>query len=325
MSIAVNQSGEFVRPQSSVRNFIKADGSTPYQPEAGRYHLYISYACPWASSAYLALRLKGLEDAISISVVATKMEKTKDDPNDTHSGWWFKTPEEESGCIPDPILNAKTVREVYERLGAQAERFSVPLLVDKKTNTVVNNESSEIIRMFDQEFQDFAKNKDFFLFPQDLESTIAETNEWVYNTINNGVYKCGFATTQEAYDKAVENLFLSLDKADAALSNQRYLCGDRPTFVDFRLFVTLVRFDAVYHHHFKCNRRYISQYPNLHNFVLDIYQLHPVSETVNMDHIRKHYYSSMRHINPTGIIPIGPELHLDAPHDRNRFSNADQK
>eukprot|EP00510_Aplanochytrium_minuta_P009634 CAMPEP_0184058860 /NCGR_PEP_ID=MMETSP0956-20121227/9585_1 /TAXON_ID=627963 /ORGANISM="Aplanochytrium sp, Strain PBS07" /LENGTH=335 /DNA_ID=CAMNT_0026354079 /DNA_START=80 /DNA_END=1087 /DNA_ORIENTATION=+ len=316
------QNGAFVRTETTYRNKISKNQGAEFPPEKDRYHLYVSYACPWASRCLTVRALKGLEDVISLSVVSAVFKKTKpEDEKDTHKGWVFVDEKEEKGAIPDPLNQAKTVREIYENNNDTLGKYTVPILFDKKKNVIVNNESAEIIRMFNDEFNDFAKNPTLDLHPEGLWEEIEEVNSWVYPTnINNGVYKCGFATGQEAYDTAVNALFEHMDKAEKLLSSQRYLCSNTQiTEADIRLFVTLVRFDEVYHGHFKCNKRLLSSYPNLLGHTREIYQLEGVSDTVNMDHIKNHYHRSHPTINPYGIVPAGPNVlkSMQVPHGRD--------
>ncbi len=294
--------GAFVRPETQFRDWVKADGSTSYQPEAGRYHLFVSLACPWAHRTLIVRALKGLNEVIGVSVV---------DPLMREQGWTF--PE------PDPITGSTRLYEVYAKAKPDyTGRVTVPVLWDKKTGTIVNNESAEIIRMLNREF-DALGDPSVDLYPADLAGAIDELNAFVYDRINNGVYKAGFATSQEKYEQAFDALFAALDELDARLSDQRYLFGDRRTEADWRLFTTLVRFDAVYVGHFKCNLRRIADYPNLSGYLRDLYQVPGIAETVNFAHIKRHYYASHTMINPTGVVPKGPALDLDAPHDRERL------
>ncbi len=303
--------GRFVRKQSRFRNWITADGSAGptgeggFTAEAGRYHLYVSHACPWAHRTLIFRVLKGLEGKISLSVVNWFMGK---------DGWTF---EESDGVIPDSVNTAKFFYQVYT--AAQADysgRVTVPVLWDKQRNTIVSNESSEIIRMFNVAFDDVgASSGDYY--PQALRPEIETVNERIFDTLNNGVYKVGFATTQEAYEEAVIPLFETLDWLEERLSRSRYLMGSTITEADWRLFTTLVRFDPVYVGHFKCNLKRIADYPNLSGYVRDLYQKPGVAATVRLDHIKSHYYGSHHSVNPTGIVPLGPELDYSAPHDRS--------
>jgi putative glutathione S-transferase len=308
--------GHFVRQDSRFRNWITADGSPGptgeggFKAEAGRYHLYVSLACPWAHRALIFRALKRLEGAISLSVVHWLMGK---------HGWTF---DDGPGVIPDPIMGAKRLYEVYLRSEpTYTGRVTVPVLWDKQRNAIVSNESSEIIRMLNSAFDAVgAAPGDFY--PADLRETIEGLNARIYNTVNNGVYKAGFATTQEAYEEAVRPLFGTLDMLEEGLAARRYLCGERLTEADCRLFTTLVRFDAVYVGHFKCNVRRLVDYQNLWGFARELYQYPGVAGTVNFTHIKRHYYQSHLTINPTGIVPLGPELDFAAPHGREHLPGA---
>ncbi|MEM9002431.1 MAG: glutathione S-transferase family protein [Cyanobacteria bacterium P01_F01_bin.86] len=302
--------GRFVRQTSQFRNWVTADGSPGpsgdggFKAEPGRYHLYVSYACPWAHRTLILRVLKGLETMISVSVVHWFMGDR---------GWTFEPGED---VIADPLFNAKYLHEIYTHADPQyTGRVTVPILWDKHTQTIVSNESSEIIRMFNTAFDSVgAKPGDYY--PEPLRDEIETLNDRIYNTVNNGVYKCGFATTQAAYEESLKPLFDTLDWLEQRLSNQRYLTGDRITEADWRLFTTLVRFDPVYVGHFKCNLRRIVDYPNLWGYVRNLYQMPGVAETVNFMHIKRHYYQSHETINPTRIVPVGPEIDFKAPHDR---------
>ncbi|ESQ39601.1 hypothetical protein EUTSA_v10000959mg [Eutrema salsugineum] len=316
-----SESGAFVRTASTFRNFVSQDPDSQFPAESGRYHLYISYACPWACRCLSYLKIKGLDEAISFSSVHTIWGRTKE--TDDHRGWVFPDSDTElPGAEPDYLNGAKTVRDLYEIASPNYEgKYTVPILWDKKLKTVVNNESSEIIRMFNTEFNSIAKNPSLDLYPSHLRDTIDETNEWVFNGINNGVYRCGFARKQEPYDEAVNQLYEAVDRCEAILGKQRYICGNTFTEADIRLFVTLIRFDEVYAVHFKCNKRLLREYPNIFNYIKDIYQINGMSSTVKMDHIKQHYYGSHPTINPFGIIPQGPNIDYSSPHDRDRFSS----
>ncbi len=302
-----DQQGQFLRPSTTFRQRITADGSSGFRAEGDRYHLYISLACPWAHRTLLMRQLKGLEDAISLSVV---------DPEMLDEGWVFS---EGPGCIPDTVNGAQYLRDVYLKAEPQfTGRVTVPILWDKQTGTIVNNESREIIRMLDREFGAIARHN-IDLCPPELEAVVDQTIDAIYQPINNGVYRAGFATRQAAYEEAVTELFDALDHWDAVLQNQRYLCGNALTEADLCLFTTLVRFDPVYHGHFKCNLRRIADYPNLGNYLKDLYQQPAIRETCNLDHIKRHYYRSHPKVNPTQIVPKGPIVDWDSPHDRDRF------
>jgi putative glutathione S-transferase len=291
--------GRFLRNSTTFRNWITADGSSGFRAEPNRYHLYVSLACPWAHRTLIMRRLKGLEAIISLSIV---------DPFMGDEGWAFS---DFPGSIPDTVNNAKYLRDIYAKADPQyTGRVTVPVLWDKQTHTIVNNESREIMRMFDREFTDFAKNSVNFC-PEELQETIDRTIDAIYAPINNGVYRAGFAKSQVAYDEAVTTLFKALDDWEGVLGRQRYLCGDRITEADWCLFTTLLRFDAVYYVHFKCNLRHLWDYPNLWKYLKELYQYPGVKETCNLDHIKRHYYQSHPHINPSGIVPIGPTFNLE--------------
>ena len=297
--------GRFVRTQTQFRSWITADGSAGptgqagYKAEADRYHLYVSLACPWASRTLMIRTLKGLEDMISISVVHPLM---------LEHGWTF---EEGEGVIGDPIFQARYLHEVYTAVKPDyTGRVTVPVLFDKKTKTIVNNESSEIIRMLNTAFDDLGAKPGNYVPDQWLEE-IDAVNDFVYHRINNGVYKAGFATKQEVYEEEVASLFAALDQMEERLAGQDYLVGNRLTEADIRLFTTLVRFDAVYFGHFKCNLKPLTAYPKLWAYTKRIYQLPGIAQTVNFDHIKRHYYGSHKTINPTGVIPMGPTLDWD--------------
>lgn len=300
--------GRFLRNPTTFRNKITADGTSGFKAEANRYHLYVSYACPWAHRTLIMRQLKGLENAISISIVHPLMAE---------EGWEFY---DYPDATPDTVNNTKYLRDVYALADSNyTGRVTVPVLWDKQTNTIVNNESREIIRMLDLEFEAIAENK-INLCPEDLKEEIDKTMEAIYNPINNGVYRSGFATSQEAYDEAVTELFAALDHWEQVLGQQRYLCGNILTEADICMFTTLLRFDPVYYVHFKCNIRHLWDYPHLGNYLKDIYQHPGVKETCNFDHIKRHYYTSHPHINPSGIIPQGPIIHCDEPHNRHLFT-----
>ena len=294
--------GRFVRTQTQFRNWITADGSAGptgqagFKAEANRYHLYVSLACPWASRTLMIRTLKGLEDMISISVVHPLM---------LEHGWTF---EEGEGVIGDPIFQVRYLHQVYTAVEPDyTGRVTVPVLFDKKTKTIVNNESSEIIRMLNTAFDGLGAKSGNYVPDQWLEE-IDVVNDFVYHRINNGVYKAGFATKQEVYEEEVTVLFAALDQMEERLAGQDYLVGNRLTEADIRLFTTLVRFDAVYFGHFKCNLKPLTAYPNLWAYTKRIYQLPGMAQTVNFDHIKRHYYGSHKTINPTGVIPAGPIL-----------------
>ena len=306
--------GRFKRDISRFRNWVTADGragpsgASGFQAEEGRYHLYVSYACPWAHRTLIFRKLKGLEDMISVSVVHWYMAE---------NGWTFA---DGDGVIPDPIHDADYMYQVYQAADASyTGRVTVPVLWDKTKDTIVSNESADIIRMFNSAFDGIGATEGDY-YPEDLREEIDDVNARVYTTVNNGVYKAGFATTQAAYEEAVEPLFESLEWLDGRLSTQRYLMGDRITEADWRLFTTLLRFDPVYVGHFKCNRRRIVDFEYLWPYVRDLYQVPGVAETVHMDHIKSHYYCSHDTINPTRIVPVGPDIDYSEPHGRDALS-----
>jgi glutathionyl-hydroquinone reductase len=302
-----DESGKFNRMPTKFRDRVTADGSSGFKAEAGRYHLYVCLACPWAHRSLIMRSLKGLEDAIGLSIV---------DPILSDKGWAFS---QEPGTIPDSVNQAQYLQDIYLKADSKyTGRITVPVLWDKEKDTIVNNESREIIRMFDLEFSDFAK-ADIDLYPTALREIIDKTIDAIYMPINNGVYRSGFATTQKAYEEAVTELFENLDRWESILNSQRYLCGNQLTEADICLFTTLLRFDSVYHGHFKCNLRRIADYPNLWNYLKDLYQHPDIKETCNLDHIKRHYYMSQTQINPTRIVPKGPLINFDETHDRDRF------
>ncbi len=306
--------GRFVRKAPQFRNWITADGSAGpsgdagFKAEAGRYHLYVSLACPWAHRTLIFRALKGLEEMIPISVVHWFM---------ADKGWTFQSGD---GVVADSINNAQYMYEIYtSAMPDYSGRVTVPVLWDKKNNTIVSNESPEIIRMFNSAFDNVgAKAGDYY--PENLRAEIDMLNERIYEPVNNGVYKSGFATTQEAYEEAVVPLFETLDWLDERLATQRYLTGSTITEADWRLFTTLVRFDPVYVGHFKCNIRRIVDYPHLSGYVRDLYQQPGVADTVNMTHIKNHYYASHESVNPSRVIPVGPDIDFMAAHDRARLA-----
>ncbi|KAL3616734.1 hypothetical protein CASFOL_039128 [Castilleja foliolosa] len=316
----MSATGAFVRTPSTFRSWISRDPNSPFPAESGRYHLYISYACPWASRCLAYLKIKGLDKAISFSSVSAKWGRTKE--TDEHMGWVFPASDsEEDGAEPDTLNGTKNVRELYELASINySGKYTVPVLWDKIQKTIVNNESAEIIRMLNTEFNDIAENANLDLYPPHLQPQIDEINDLVYDAINNGVYKCGFAKKQEPYNEAVIKLYEALDKCEEILSKQRYLCGETITEADIRLFVTLIRFDEVYAVYFKCNKRLLREYPNIFNYIKDIFQFPGVSSTVHMEQIKNHYYGSHPSLNPYGIVPHGPNIDYSTPHDRARFS-----
>jgi len=308
--------GKFARKDSHFRNWVTRDGKAGvtgqggFKAEAGRYHLYVSLACPWAHRTLIFRAIKGLEEMISVSVVNSYM---------VDEGWTFKPGR---GVIPDSINHKARMHEIYTlAMPDYTGRVTVPVLWDKQNNTIVSNESADIIRMFNSAFDEVgAKPGDYY--PQALRHEIDEINELVYHNINNGVYRAGFATTQEAYDSAVADVFEVLEQLEEQLTSQRYLVGNQITEADWRLFTTLVRFDAVYVGHFKCNKKRIEDYPALSNYLRDLYQQGDIKTTVDIDYIKAHYYESHETINPTRIIPKGPDLNFERKHDRahNRAS-----
>jgi putative glutathione S-transferase len=306
--------GRFKRDISRFRNWVTADGRagpsgvSGFQAEAGRYHLYVSYACPWAHRTLIFRKIKGLEDFISVSVVHWYMAE---------NGWTFA---DGDGVVADPIHDADFLYQVYQAADSSyTGRVTVPVLWDTTKDTIVSNESADIIRMFNSAFDTIGATEGDY-YPEPLREEIDEVNARVYDTVNNGVYKAGFATTQEAYEEAVEPLFESLEWLDGRLSARRYLMGDQITEADWRLFTTLLRFDPVYVGHFKCNRRRIVDFENLWPYVRDLYQVTGVADTVHMDHIKSHYYASHDTINPTRIVPVGPEIDYSEAHGRDALS-----
>ncbi|AFT78353.1 glutathione S-transferase [Alteromonas macleodii str. 'Black Sea 11'] len=299
--------GKFERQASKFRDNVSNDEDAKYPVESGRYHLYVSLACPWAHRALIFRKLKGLEEHIDVSVVHPEM---------LDNGWEFK---EYPGSTGDKLYGFDYAHQIYTKAKPEiTTRVTVPILWDKQTETIVNNESAEIIRIFNSGFNALTSNDDDY-YPEALRQEIDDINEMVYHDINNGVYKAGFATTQKAYEEAVNALFHALDIVDERLSKQRYLVGSNITEADWRLFTTLIRFDAVYHGHFKCNKKQIADYPNIYGYMKELYQVPGVAETVNFDHIKRHYYFSHTMINPTQIIPVGPEQDLMSAHGRENI------
>jgi putative glutathione S-transferase len=310
------KSGKFERSESQFRNWITRDGSAGpsgeggFKAEPGRYHLYVSLACPWAHRTLIFRALKKLENVISVSVVHHFMGE---------HGWTFLA---EDGATGDELYGSDYLHQIYTRADpSYSGRVTVPVLWDKQRKTIASNESAEIIRMFNSEFDEWGDAK-VDLYPETLRGQIDEINAIIYPAVNNGVYRAGFATRQDAYEEAFERLFETLDTLEARLGQSRYLIGDRMTEADWRLFTTLVRFDPVYVGHFKCNLRRIADYPNLSNYLRDLFQVKGVAGTVDFDHIKSHYYGSHANINPTRIVPLGPEIDLHAAHDRDRFREA---
>ncbi|MCG6235763.1 glutathione S-transferase family protein [Vibrio furnissii] len=292
--------GRFVREDAGFRGWIDNDADAQFAPEPGRYHLYVSLACPWAHRTLIFRALKQLEAYIDVTIVC---------PDMMSDGWQFG--------IPEPLFGHTKLHQVYTQAKADyTGRVTVPVLWDKKTNTIVSNESSEIIRMFNSAFNALTGNEEDY-YPEHLRALIDEWNEYIYPNINNGVYRCGFATTQEAYEEAYESLFAALDKVESHLETHRYLAGNVITEADWRLFTTLIRFDAVYVGHFKCNKKRIADYPHLNGYLKELYQVPGVKETTDFYHIKRHYYFSHTTINPTQIVPVGPDLDLESAHGRD--------
>ena len=299
--------GEFARQDDAFRAWISADGSTPHAPQADRYHLYVSLACPWASRTVIVRQFKGLEDAIGLTVV---------DPIRDEQGWAFR---EGAGSSADPVEGFKFLSEAYALSDPDFRgRVTVPVLWDKELRRIVNNSEDDICRMFNSAFGTLAR-RDVALFPAEIEAAHAHLAQSIYENNNNGVYRAGFATKQSSYEQACRRLFIALDDLEIRLSSRRYLFGSRIVEADWRLFCTLVRFDAVYFGHFKCNLRRIVDYQNLHGYLLDLYQQPGIAQTVNLDHIKRHYYFTHDDINPTRIVPLGPLLDFTRPHGRERF------
>lgn len=300
--------GHFVRWESPFRDLVSRDGSTGFPAEPGRYHLYVSYACPWAHRVLIARRLKRLEDVIPISVVHPEMGE---------ASWHFGQCD---GCTEDHLFASRFLYEVYLRAKPDFTGVvTVPVLFDTRGGRIVNNESSEILRMLNSAFDAWG-DAGVDLYPAPLRADIDAVNADVYDNVNNGVYRAGFARSQAAYDEAFDALFAALDRLEARLASTRYLVGDRPTEADWRLFTTLVRFDAVYHTHFKCNGRRVVDYPNLWGYTRDLYQHPGIADTVRLDHIKRHYYRSHRQLNPRGFVPKGPFIDFTEPHSRARLT-----
>jgi putative glutathione S-transferase len=299
----------FVRQDARFREWVTADGSSGYAAEPGRYHLYVSLACPWAHRTVVVRALKGLQEAIAVSVV---------DPIRDERGWAFR---DVPGATGDRLHDWSYLSEAYVASAPGYDaHVSVPVLWDTRTERIVNNESADIVVMLNEAFDAFATHPELDLYPAELRAEIDELNRVVYETVNNGVYRAGFAPTQEDYDEAVHPLFATLDRLDERLASRRYLVGDRQTLADWRLFTTLVRFDAVYACHFKCNLRRIADYAHLPAYLRDLYQTPGVAQTVDMDHIKRHYYRTHAQLNPSRIVPAGPILDFDAPHGREALA-----
>jgi glutathionyl-hydroquinone reductase len=306
--------GHFVRPPTLFHNWVMSDGSPGpsgkggFAAEADRYHLYVSLACPWAHRTIILRKLKALENVVSMSIVS---------PDMLEDGWTF---DKVTGSSGDDVNGKRKLSEIYLLADAKySGRVTVPVLWDKKTQTIVNNESSEIVRMLNSAFDSFTNVRTDF-YPKSMRAEIDRLNQLIYPNINNGVYRAGFASSQEAYEQAFHNVFDTLEEMEQILSRQRYLVGGGLTEADWRFFCTLIRFDAVYYAHFKCNWRHIYEYANLSNYVRDLYQVPGVADTVSLEHIKRHYYYSQRQVNPTGIIPVGPQLDFTVPHDRAKFA-----
>mgnify|MGYP000064838300 FL=1 len=299
---ATNEEGEFDRQETTFRDWIQDDPDAEYPAESGRYHVYISRACPWAHRVAMVRRLLGLEDDVSLSIV---------EPVRYEDGWEF------SEEYPDPVYGEDYLRDIYTRADPDyTGRVTVPVLWDRERETIVNNESREIMRMLDTEL-DGANGVD--LWPEGYRDAVDQAIDEIYDPINNGVYRAGFADTQAAHEAAIKDLFDALDRWEAVLDEQRFLAGDVFTEADIAMFATLIRFDHVYHTHFKCNRRAIHEYPNLWNYTKEIYQFPGVAETVNLDHITRHYYMSHDDVNPKRLVPSGPDIDFSEPHDRDRL------
>ena len=317
-----NAAGEFQRQEDAFREWISSDGSTPYPAAADRYHLYVSLACPWASRTIIFRKIKGLEDGVGMTIV---------DPFRDEKGWAFRNPDlSKPGSdlkkldqfeSTDPINHFRYLNEAYKATDPKFDaRVTVPVLWDKETKRIVNNCEDDICVMFNRVFNEFAADKDVDLFPKDIEAEHNKLTDFLYENINNGVYRAGFATRQRAYEAACKRLFDALDEIEKRLTNSRYLFGAHIVEADWRLFCTLIRFDVVYHGHFKCNLRRIIDYPNLHGYMLDLYQLPGIAETVSIDHIKRHYYMTQEEINPTRIVPLGPIIDLNTAHGREKLS-----
>ena len=303
-----DDTGEFQREETSFRDWVEANPDAEFPAEAGRYHLYVSLACPWAHRTLITRKLRGLEDAISVSVV---------DPVRIDDGWEFAP--EKPGCTEEPFFGADYLREVYVEADPEfTGRVTVPVLWDTERETIVNNESAEIMRMFDTAF-DAVAERDLTLYPEDYREEIDRTIEEIYDPINNGVYRSGFAETQGAYDEAVTELFDALDRWEDVLDDRRYLCGPELTEADVAMFTTLFRFDPVYHTHFKCNVHQLREYDNLWNYTKDLYSIPGVAETCDLDHVKTHYYRSHASLNPRRIVPKGPDIDYEEPNDRDRL------
>ena len=294
--------GKFVREDAGFRQWVENKPDAKFQPESGRYHLYESLACPWAHRTLIFRKLKKLDAHIDVTVVC---------PDMMGEGWQMG--------LPEPLFGHTRMHQIYTQAKPDyTGRVTVPVLWDKKHNTIVSNESSEIIRMFNSEFNELTGNQDDY-YPNELRALVDEWNDYIYPNVNNGVYRCGFATAQDAYEEAYDNLFEALDRIDTHLASHRYLAGDTITEADWRLFTTLIRFDAVYVGHFKCNKKRIVDFPNLHGYMKELYQVEGIAETTDFYHIKRHYYFSHTGINPTQVVPKGPELDLESAHGRGHI------
>lgn len=334
----MGEDGSFKRKDSVWRNWISTEEGAAFPPEKDRYHLFVAAACPWAHRAMITRAVKGLEDCISFTVVHPTWRKTKpDDEQDKHCGWVFGAhkdnqetftnslglggpfPLHMAGCEPNPLFKSFSIRDVYEKAKDTEGKYTVPILWDKKKETIVSNESSEIIQMLNRCFNDFATNPNLDLEPAELKQEMMEVDQWIYDTINNGVYKCGFCSTQRAYDEAITSLTASFDRINEILQKRQFIAGDQLTLSDIRLFPTLMRFDEVYTVYFKTNTRMVMYTPALLNYCREIYQLSGVGSTLDMEQIKMHYYTSHPHLNKFSIVPRGPDFMglLDAPHDRH--------
>jgi len=326
-----DEKGVYRRNAAKHRHYIQKGAEFP--PEANRYHLHIALACPWADGVLAMLYLKGLDHAISYSIVHPTWAKTSSDPADKHFGWVYKNPGDEplsnplgygsfkcdETLIPDASTNVASIRELYNHGGDNSGPYTTPTLYDKETKQIVSNESTEILKMLNFEFEDFAKNNINF-YPQELMEELQQLNDTlVYLTVNNGVYRCGFAKSQEAYDTAVEELFAALEKLELTLGKQRYLGGSTFTWLDLRFFMTMVRFDPVYITYFKTNKKRLVDYPNILGFVRDVYSMQGVKKAINMEHIKTHYFTSHPHLNTFGIIPAYDGPNLELPHGRENM------
>ena len=308
------KSGEFQRQPDAFREWVSNDGSTSYPTAAARYHLYVSLACPWASRTVIFRKLKGLEEAIGMTVV---------DPIRDEEGWAFRDPEIPPGALfesTDPINGFQFLSEAYKATNPDYnERVTVPVFWDKQTKKIVNNCEDDICRMFNDRFNEFARNKGIDFFPREIEKEHAKLSSFLYDNVNNGVYRAGFATRQRPYEIACRRIFEALDDLEERLSKSRFLFDNQIVEADWRFFCTLIRFDVVYHGHFKCNLRRIVEYSNLQGYLMDLYQQPGITDTVNFDHIKRHYYMTHTQINPTRIVPIGPLLDLTKPHGREKI------